>query len=311
MKNIVLALGGNALGNTPKEQAEAVKTTSKSIVDLIEQGNKVVVVHGNGPQVGMIYNSFDESSKTNEKIPKLSLALSGAMSQGYIGLHLQQAIQNELSKRSITKNVSSLVTQTKVDINDPAFKDPTKPIGSFMSQEVAAHLSIETGVTVGEDAGRGWRVMVPSPKPVSIYQKDMILQLANNGHVVIAGGGGGIPTIEENGILKEVDAVIDKDFTAAKIAQLIDADVFMIVTDTDGIWKGYGTEEGYQLIDPSIDELVSLVESGEFPAGSMRPKVEAIIDFVKNNDKKVESCITSLSKTADALEGKAGTWLRN
>lgn len=311
MKNIVLALGGNALGNTPKEQADAVKVTSKSIVDLIEQGNKVVVVHGNGPQVGMIYNAFDESSKINEKIPNLSLALAGSMSQGYIGLHLQQSIRNELSKRNINKEVASIVTQTKVDINDPAFQNPTKPIGSFMSEEEAKKLFEQTGVFVGEDAGRGWRVMVPSPKPESIYQKDLVLELANNGHVVIAGGGGGIPTIEEDGILKEIDAVIDKDFTACKIAQLIDADIFMIVTDTDGIWKNFGKPDGYQLVNPEISEVQELVDAGAFPAGSMRPKVEAVINFVTNSNKKVESCITSLEKAADALKGEAGTWLRN
>ncbi len=311
MKNIVLALGGNALGNTPEEQASAVKITSKSIVDLIEQGNTVVVVHGNGPQVGMIYNAFEESNKVNNKIPKLSLALSGSMSQGYIGLHLQQAVKNELIKRGIEKNVASVITQTKVDINDEAFKNPTKPIGSFMTEEEAKLLANKTGVFVGEDAGRGWRVMVPSPKPESIYQKDIVLHLVENDDVVIVGGGGGIPTIEENGFLKEVEAVIDKDFTAAKIAQLIDADVFMIVTDADGIWKNYGKDDAYQLVEPSIEKLEELVNVGEFPPGSMKPKVEAIISFVKNNDKKVEACITSLKKAADALNGNGGTWLRN
>lgn len=311
MKKIVLALGGNALGNTPEEQAKAVMITSKSIVDLIEQGNIVVIVHGNGPQVGMIYNAFEESNKINGKIPKLSLALSGSMSQGYIGLHLQQSIKNELIKRGMNKNVASIITQTKVDINDNAFKKPTKPIGSFMSKEEAELLANKTGVFVGEDAGRGWRVMVPSPKPESIYQKDIVLHLIENGDIVIVGGGGGIPTIEENGFLKEVDAVIDKDFTAAKIAQLIDADIFMIVTGEDGIWKNYGKSNAYQLINPSIEKLEKLIDDGEFPPGSMKPKVESIISFVKNNDKKVEACITSLKGAADALNGNGGTWLKN
>ncbi len=310
MKSIVLALGGNALGNTPKEQEEAVKKTSKSIVDLVEQSNKVIVVHGNGPQVGMIYNAFDIANKSDKKIPSLSLALSGSMSQGYIGLHLQQSIHNELVKRNIDKSVASIITQTKVDENDPAFDTPTKPIGSFMSEEEAKLLAKEIDVYVGEDSGRGWRVMVPSPKPVSIYQKDMILKLVNNGDIVIAGGGGGIPTLEKNGIQREIDAVIDKDFTAAKIAELIKADTFMIVTDTDGIWKNYGKKDGYQLIDPTIEYLEELIENKEFPAGSMGPKVQAIVNFVKESNKDVEACIVSLDNAALALEGKAGTWVR-
>ncbi len=311
-KKIVLALGGNALGNTPKEQATAVKITAKSIVDLIEQGNQVVAVHGNGPQVGMIFNAFEEASKANEKIPELSLALAGAMSQGYIGLHLQQAIKNELLSRSINKNVASIITQTMVDKKDPAFSNPTKPIGSFMSEEEAKKIQSETGAFVGEDAGRGWRVMVPSPRPVSIYEKDIVLDLVDNGHIVIAGGGGGIPTLQNGNNIKEVDAVIDKDFTAAKIAELINADLFMIVTAVDGILKDYGKDSEHIIKDPTADELQILVDAGEFPAGSMKPKVEAIISFIKANDgRDVKACITSLEKAADALKGKAGTWVRN
>lgn len=309
-KKIVVALGGNALGNTPKEQAIAVKITSKSIVNLIEQGNEVVVVHGNGPQVGMIYNAFDHSSKTDDKIPNLSLALSGAMSQGYIGLHLQQAIYNELNSRGIKKQVASIITQTKVNSDDPAFKNPTKPIGSFMTEEEAKVIASETGAFVGEDAGRGWRIMVPSPRPELIYEKDLVINLLDNGHVIIAGGGGGIPTLEVDGKLTEVDAVIDKDFTAAKIAELIDAEMFMIVTAEDGIWKNYGQKNSYQLKDPSTKELQDLIDAGEFPAGSMMPKVQAIVDFINTTKKPgASACITSLEKTADALIGNAGTWL--
>lgn len=310
-KKIVLALGGNALGNTPNEQAEAVKITSKSIVDLVQQGHKVVIVHGNGPQVGMIFNAFDNASKNDGKTPELSLALAGSMSQGYIGLHLQQAVKNELLNRQMNESVASIITQTKVDENDSAFDKPSKPIGSFMSEEDAKIFAEKNNVTVGEDAGRGWRVMVPSPKPFSIYEKDIVLDLVEKGHIVIAGGGGGIPTLEENGKLKELDAVIDKDFTAAKIAGLIEADMLMVVTATDGIWMNYGKEDAYILNDPSVDELQSLVDAGEFPAGSMKPKVEAIISFVNESKiKSAEACITSLEKAAAALEGKAGTWLR-
>ncbi len=309
-KKIVLALGGNALGNTPLEQAEAVKTTAKSIVDLVEQGNKVLVVHGNGPQVGMIYNAFDNASKTDEKIPNLSLALAGAMSQGYIGLHLQQAVYNEQASRGMKVPVASIVTQTMVDWNDPAFQNPTKPIGSFMSEEEAKKVAEATGAYVGEDAGRGWRVMVPSPKPTSIVEVELVKQLVDQENILIIGGGGGIPTLTEGEGIKEVDAVIDKDFTAAKIAELVNADMFMIVTATDGIWKNYGKEDGYKLEDPTVDELQALVDAGEYPAGSMRPKVEAVISFVNNSNKEVQSCITSLELAADALEGKAGTWIK-
>lgn len=310
-KKIVLALGGNALGNAPREQADAVKVTAKSIVDLVEQGNKVVVVHGNGPQVGMIYNAFDVASKNDEKIPHISLALAGSMSQGYIGLHLQQAIYNEEAERGMNVPVASIITQTSVDANDPAFQNPTKPIGSFMTEEEAKKVSEATGAYVGEDAGRGWRVMVPSPKPTSIYEVDLFKQLVGHENILIVGGGGGIPTLPEGKGIKEVDAVIDKDFTAAKIAELIEADMFMIVTAADGIWINYGKEDGYKLEDPSADELQSLVDAGEFPAGSMRPKVEAVISFVNNSTKDVEACITSLELASDALVGKAGTWISN
>ncbi|NQX83270.1 MAG: carbamate kinase [Mycoplasmataceae bacterium] len=313
MKKIVLALGGNALGNTPSEQQEAVKITSKSIVDLVEQGNKVLIVHGNGPQVGMIYNAFDEASKINNKIPKLSLALSGAMSQGYIGLHLQQAILNELKNRKMNQKVASIITQTMVNSDDLAFKNPIKPIGTFMTEKDAKKISDLTGAFVGEDSGRGWRIMVPSPKPIFIYEKDIILDLVKKEYIVIAGGGGGIPTLETNSKIKEIDAVIDKDFTASKIAELIDADLFMIVTAEDGIWKNYGKENSYQLVNPSVDEIQSLVDKGEFPEGSMKPKVQAIINFLNSNsDKKNvrKACITSLEKAADALKGNAGTWIK-
>lgn len=309
-KKIVLALGGNALGNTPKEQAEAVKTTAKSIVDLVEQGNKVLVVHGNGPQVGMIYNAFDDASKNDEKIPSLSLALAGSMSQGYIGLHLQQAIYNEEAGRGMKVPVASIVTQTLVDANDKAFQNPTKPIGSFMTEEEAKKVAEATGAFVGEDAGRGWRVMVPSPKPSSIVEVELVKQLINQENILIVGGGGGIPTLSEGQGIKEVDAVIDKDFTAAKIAELIDADLFMIVTAADGIWKDYGKETGHKLEDPSVDYLQELVDSGEFPAGSMGPKVEAVISFINNSSKEVSACITSLELAADSLKGNAGTWIK-
>lgn len=309
MKKIVIALGGNALGNTPKEQEEAVKLTAKSIVDLIAEGNQVVVSHGNGPQVGMISLAFDEGLKQNPKVPTMPLALAGAMSQGYIGLHLQQAIKNELNRREINKDVVSLITQTVVDKNDPSFKKPTKPIGLFYSEEEAKRLAKSEGWTVMEDAGRGWRRMVPSPRPIDIVEKEIINQLVKD-NVVIAGGGGGIPTLITDNNLTSIDAVIDKDFTSAKLAALVDADLFMIVTAVDGIWKNYNKPDAYKIIEPSIAELDALIESHEFPAGSMEPKILAALDFVKSGKGHV-SCITSLDKVADAIKGNAGSWIKN
>ena len=231
------------------------------------------------------------------------------MSQGYIGLHLQQSITNELNSRKISKDVLTLVSQTIVDEKDPSFKNPTKPIGSFYSEEEAKAIAKESGVFVGEDSGRGWRIMVPSPKPIKIYQEKTIKLLLENDNIVIAGGGGGIPTLIKGDELIDIDAVIDKDFTAAKIAEVIDADIFMILTAEDGIWKNFGKEDSYLMKEPKVEELQSLVDAGEFPAGSMRPKVEAVIEFInasKQDDSK--ACITSLERAADALEGKAGSW---
>ncbi len=307
-KKIVVALGGNALGNTPTEQFEAVKITSKSIVDLIEQGHKVVVGHGNGPQVGMISLAFDDGKKANDKIPYMPLSLVGAMSQGYIGLHLQQAIKNELSNRKIERDVVSLITQSIVDENDPSMKNPTKPIGNFYTEDEAKKLAQEKGWIVGEDAGRGWRRMVPSPKPIDIVEKNIIKNLFEDNTIVIAGGGGGIPTINKNNLLKDIDAVIDKDFTSEKIAELIDADLFMIVTAEDGIFKDFGKPTSKKYDEIHLDELKKLIDSGEFPAGSMKPKAEAVYQFVFKTNK--EAMITSLEKTADALKGKAGTIIK-
>lgn len=315
-KKIVIALGGNALGNTPDEQYKAVKITAKSIVDLIEQGHKVIVGHGNGPQVGMISLAFDEGSKVNNKVPSIPLHLAGAMSQGYIGLHLQQAIKNELIKRKINRNVVSLITQSMVDENDPSMKNPTKPIGSFYTEKEAEKIREETGWVINKvidkaNDDRTWRRVVPSPKPIDIVEKDVIKHLFENGTIVVAGGGGGIPTINPfvgmNSItaLASIDAVIDKDFTSEKIAELVEADLFMIVTVEDGVFEDFGEPTAKKIPETSYLYLEQLVGENKFPEGSMKPKVEAVCEFVKNTKK--EAIITSLEKTADALKGKAGT----
>lgn len=305
-KKIVVALGGNALGNTPKEQKAAVKITAKSIVDLVSQGHKVIVGHGNGPQVGMISSAFEEATKVNSKIPSMPLALSGSMSQGYIGLHLEQAIKNELLSRKIKRDVVTIITQSIIDKKDSSLSHPTKPIGSFFTEAKAKKLASENGWSVGEDAGRGWRRMVPSPKPIDIVEKDIIKKLVNDDVIVIAGGGGGIPTLIKNNELIEIDAVIDKDFTSEKMAELLEADLFMIVTAVDGIWKDYGKKTAKFIPQITPQEIDELVKAKEFPSGSMEPKVIAVSNFVKSK-KGREAIITSLEKAGDALKGKAGS----
>ena len=307
-KKIVIALGGNALGNNPDEQREALKITSRSIVNLIEQGYKIVVGHGNGPQVGMISLAFNEGRKANNRIPEMPLSLIGAMSQGYIGLQLQQSIKNELNKRGILRNVVSLITQVIVDKNDDSFLKPSKPIGLFYSEKEAMEIAKINNWIFKEDSGRGWRRFVPSPKPIDIVEKDIIKNLFDDGTIVIAGGGGGIPTLIKDKKFKDIDAVIDKDFTSQKLAELIEADIFMIVTAVDGIMKNFGkeTEEKIDFISPN--DLKLMIESNVFPEGSMKPKVISVYHFVKNTKKK--ALITSLEKAGEAIKGNSGTTIQ-
>lgn len=306
MKKIVLALGGNALGNSPEEQKAAVKYTSKSIVDLIEQGNQVVISHGNGPQVGMINLAMDTAHNAPEATPEMPFPECGAMSQGYIGYHLQNAIQNELADRKIEKPVVTLVTQVIVDAEDPAFKDPSKPVGTFYTEEEAEAIAKAKGFQFKEDAGRGFRRVVPSPKPMDIVEKESINALVESGHVVIAGGGGGIPVIEKNGALEGIAAVIDKDFTTAKLAEALNADILVILTAVDQVAINFGKENEEWLSDLSLAQAQKYIDQGEFAAGSMLPKVEAAIGFVKSKEGR-QSLITSLEKAKEGIEGKTGT----
>ncbi|BDV02920.1 carbamate kinase [Candidatus Hepatoplasma crinochetorum] len=306
-KRIVLALGGNALGDTPKEQQEAVKKTAISIVDLIEKGYQILIGHGNGPQVGMISLAFDEASKINKKVPKLDLILAGAMSQGYIGIHLKNAIDNELLKRKINKNVYALISQAIVDHNDPAFKNPTKPIGGFYSKEESEKLAKNTTWKFIEDAGRGYRRVVPSPKPITLMEKDLINKGLDDGFILIAGGGGAIATYKENDKYNMIDAVIDKDYTAEIMAEMIDADLFIIVTAVEGIYLDYNTPNQRILSNPKIKDLKKLLDQKIFPSGSMGPKVETAIKFASSKLNR-KSIITSLAKLKESLEGnKYGT----
>ncbi|MDU2897853.1 MAG: carbamate kinase, partial [Finegoldia magna] len=250
MKKVVLALGGNALGNSPEEQIKAVRKTAVSIVDLVEDGNEVIVCHGNGPQVGMINLAMETAHNSNPQISNMPFAECVAMSQGYIGYHLQKAIKNELSKRNMKNAVSTIITQVKVDKNDEAFANPTKPVGLFYSKEESEKLAEESGYTFKEDANRGYRRVVPSPKPIDIIEKEEINTLTKEDFIVIAGGGGGIPVVENDGQLEGIGAVIDKDFTSEKLAEISDADLLIILTAVDKVCINYGTEN-----EEGLDEL--------------------------------------------------------
>ena len=304
MKKLVIALGGNALGNTPYEQLKLVTETAKPIVDLIEAGNQVVIAHGNGPQVGMI--NLAMSTAANAKAIKSDMPFPecGAMSQGYIGYHLQNSIQNELKARGIAKSVATVVTQVLVDENDPAFQHPSKPIGAFYSKEEADRIAAEKGYTMVEDAGRGYRQVVPSPKPVDVVEKDMVNTLIDAGHVVITVGGGGIPVIEKEGKLLGVPAVIDKDFASAKLAELVNADALVILTAVDRVSINWGKPNQTSLESMTCAEAEQYCKEGHFAPGSMLPKVQAAMSFARTGG---EAIIASLENAAAALRGESGT----
>lgn len=304
-KRIVIALGGNALGNSPSEQLELVKVTAKNIVDLVAAGNNVIVTHGNGPQVGMI-NLAMEVAHNEIGSPDMPFAESGAMSQGYIGYHLQQSIQRELLKRGMRRNCLTVITQVLVDKEDPAFKNPTKPIGSFYDEKQAKQLSEEKGYIMKEDAGRGYRRVVPSPLPVKVIEINTIKDLLNKGNVVIACGGGGIPVYKYRNSVKGVDAVIDKDRTSARLALDLKADMLIILTAVSEVSINFGKPNEEKLTDLSVHDAKRYINAHEFAEGSMLPKVEACIEFASKRKNGV-SIITSLQKAALALDGKAGT----
>lgn len=305
-KKIVIALGGNALGKTPEEQLELVKSTAKNLVDLVEEGNRIIVTHGNGPQVGMI-NLAMEVSHNETDSPEMPFAECGAMSQGYIGYHLQQAIQKEIVKRGMKKNCLTVITQVEVDKNDKAFSNPTKPIGSFYTKEEALTLEKEKGYVMKEDAGRGYRRVVASPEPVKILELKTIRDLMKRGNIVIACGGGGIPVIKYRKGYKGIDAVIDKDKTSARLAIDLKADVLLILTAVDQVSINFREEDEEKLRTMTLAEAKKFIQDGEFAAGSMLPKVEACMEFV--NKGKGYAMITSLKKAKLALQGKTGTMI--
>lgn len=294
---LVLALGGNALGNSPEEQLELVKGTAKAIVDLAQQGHQVIIGHGNGPQVGMINSAF-EYAKSGDKSPLMPFPECGAMSQGYIGYHLSQAIGNELSRRNVKKNVSCIVTQVEVDESDKGFTNPTKPIGSFMTKEQAEQMAKETGYTFVEDSGRGYRRVVASPTPKGIVELDTINALADMGNIVITVGGGGIPVIKKDGEYVGVPAVIDKDMSCSLLARKVKADALIILTAVDYVYINFGKENQEKLERISLAKAQEYIEQGQFGKGSMLPKVIACTEFVKEGGKAV---ITSLENAGNAM----------
>lgn len=306
MGKIVVALGGNALGNNPKEQLEAVSHTAKPIVDLIQDGHTIIIAHGNGPQVGMINLAFDTAYKNSSNIPNMPFPECGSMSQGYIGYHLQNAIKEELKVRKINKDVVTIITQVIVDKNDKAFDNPTKPIGSFYSKEEAEKLSKNTGDIFKEDAGRGYRRVIASPLPVDVVEKNTIKTLMDNGTIVITVGGGGIPVYVDGDKLIGIAAVIDKDFASAKIAEILDADYLIILTAVEKVAINFGKSNEKWLSSMSIEEAKNYIEEGHFAPGSMLPKVKAAMMFAESKSGR-KALITSLEKAADGIAGKTGT----
>ena len=309
--SVVVALGGNALGNTPEEQLELVKNTAKHIVDMVSDGVNVVVTHGNGPQVGMINNAFDVASKdAAAKVPAMPFPECGAMSQGYIGYHLTQAILGELKHRGIMRSAVNVITQTVVDPDDPAFSNPTKPVGAFMTEEEAKAFAEATGATVREDAGRGWRRVVASPTPQRIVEFDAVHDLMEAGYIVVSTGGGGVPVFERNDAYQGVPAVIDKDRSASMLAASFKADMLVILTAVEKVCINFGKPDQQELSHMTPDQARKYIVEGQFAPGSMLPKVEACLDYVEKYPAG-KALITSLECAAAGLRGETGTVIAN
>lgn len=306
-KRIVIALGGNALGNTLPEQMKAVKITSKAIVDLIEEGCEVVVAHGNGPQVGMINNAMSALTREDPNQPNTPLSVCVSMSQAYIGYDLQNALREELVNRGILDiPVATMITQIRVDENDPAFWNPSKPIGHFMTKEQADLAAEKYGYIMKEDAGRGYRRMVSSPKPIEIIEIKAIRSLVDSGQLVIACGGGGIPVTLQGNHLKGASAVIDKDFASCLLAEELDADYFIILTAIENVAINFGKPNEKKLNELTVKEAEKYIEEGHFAPGSMLPKVQAAIKFASSKDGR-NALITLLEKAKEGIQGKTGT----
>ena len=304
MSRYVISLGGNALGNNAEEQKELLKKVAIPIVELIKNWHEVIIVHGNGPQVGMINLAF-----SNDNVPNMPFPECGAMSEGYIGYHIQNAIDNRLQELGIHRPVTTVITQVEVDPKDPRFDNPTKPIGNFYSEAESKEISAKTGYIFKEDAGRGYRRVVPSPLPIDIIEKNAIKALMNDGQVVICAGGGGIPVIKKDNKLEGVAAVIDKDYASSKLADLLDADYLVILTAVDNAHINHNKENEKKLGKVSIEEMEQYLEEGHFAKGSMYPKVQACLNFVKSGKDKT-AIIASLENAKEAFKEKAGTIIK-
>lgn len=309
MKSAVIAIGGNAIQG-PKEKPTAevmrknLETTASYLVEALD-GMNVVITHGNGPQVG---NLLVQQDLAKEKLPPLPLDLNDAYTQGMLGYLIVQALENQLAKKKIERKSVALVTQVVVDKEDPAFKNPTKPVGPFYSAEEAEKLAREKGWKIKEDAGRGYRRVVPSPQPLDVVEKDLVKQLIEQGVITVTVGGGGIPVVrKEDGTIEGVEAVIDKDRASSLLARILDVDIFVILTGVEKVYVNFGKPNQKALDRVTISEASKLMEEGHFPAGSMGPKIESAIAFVKATNR--QCVITSLEKVSEALEGKGGTFI--
>ena len=306
-KRIVIALGGNALGNSLPEQMAAVKITARAIVDLIEEGCEVIVAHGNGPQVGMINNAMIALTHEDTNQPNTPLSVCVAMSQAYIGYDLQNALREELINRGITDiPVATMITQVRVDENDPAFDTPSKPIGRFLTKEEADIMAQKYDYIMKEDAGRGYRRVVASPKPQEIIEIGTIRNMVDAGDLVIACGGGGIPVMRNGNHLKGASAVIDKDFASCLLAKELDADFLIILTAVEKVAINFGKPEEKWLDNITVAKARQYMEEGHFAPGSMLPKVQAAVDFAASKPGR-QALITLLEKAKDGINGTTGT----
>lgn len=301
MSRYVISLGGNALGKNADEQKRLLVHVAKAIYPLIEMNHDIVIVHGNGPQVGMINLAFSESEST----PDMPFPECGAMSQGYIGFHIQNALYNMMLQRNQIRPISTVVSQVLVDEKDSAFKHPTKPIGSFYSEDEAKRLETSQGYVMVEDSGRGYRRVIASPKPIDIIEKESILRLLEHQHIVIAAGGGGIPVVMKDNHLVGIDAVIDKDYASAKMAEIIQADELIILTAVDHVYLDFNKPSQRALKKVTLEELKTYLKDEHFKKGSMLPKIEAAMAFVEATHKP--AVIASLEFASEAFKQMSGT----
>ena len=306
-KRVVVALGGNALGDDPKQQLQRVDQTAANIAAMVKEGIDVVVTHGNGPQVGVIDQAFEVAHAAKPKqVPFMPLQDCNAMSQGYIGAQLTCALMNQLHGHGIMRSVADVVTHVVVDADDPAFEDLEKPIGSFMTKAQAAALSKAEGVPVREDSGRGWRRVVASPRPQRILELDAIRDLMGAGYVVVACGGGGMPVVERNDAYIEVEAVVDKDLTSAILAWKLKADWLVILTAVERAYLDFGKPTQAPIDAMTARQAREYIAQGQFAPGSMLPKVQACVEFVEAHPGG-RALITSLGHAAEGLRGETGT----